>query len=212
MDAGSAHTPPPHATKPRRRLLLILLGGALLAVVAGGVIAAVLLGAPERSTPGTGLPPAVAPPTIAPGDTAAVFLGDSYTQGWGASDPGTRWSALVAHDAGWVEVNQGQGGTGFVTTSGLGGCGLAYCPTYPERVADIVDTAPDIVVIAGGQNDLTALAADPAAVRDAVDDTYDRMRRGLPDARLIAVGTPSSSNSTSGCRRPRTGWAPSMSA
>ncbi|MBX0299860.1 SGNH/GDSL hydrolase family protein [Cryobacterium sp. 1639] len=187
MDTGPARTTPPGAV-PRRRWPLWLLAGVVAVAAVGGLVAAVVLGGAERSTPGTLLPTAGPTPTIAPGDTAAVFLGDSYTQGWGASEPGTRWSALVADGAGWVEVNQGQGGTGFVTTSGLGGCGLDYCPTYPERVPDVVAVQPDIVLIAGGQNDLSALAADPDAVRAAVDETYTRIREGLPQARIIAVG------------------------
>jgi lysophospholipase L1-like esterase len=186
METGRTHRTQPGAG-PRSAGWWWLLGG-VLAVAVGGVVAAVLLGGAGRSGPGVALPSAEPSPSIGPGDTVAVFLGDSYTEGWGASDASTRWSALVAASAGWVEVNQGQGGTGFVTTSGLGGCGLEYCPTYLERVPDVISAQPDIVVIAGGQNDLTALATDPDAVRDALAETYDRIRAGLPQARIIAVG------------------------
>jgi lysophospholipase L1-like esterase len=199
MDTGRTPTNPPVAT-PRRRRWWLLAGG-VLAIVVGGVVA-VALGGAERPGTGAGLPApepassgdpsgsptAVPSPSIEPGDTAAVFLGDSYTEGWGASDPSSRWSALVAAEAGWVELNQGQGGTGFVTTSGRGGCGLDYCPTYLERVPDVINAQPDIVVIAGGQNDLMALAADPDAVRAALVETYTLIREGLPQARIIAVG------------------------
>jgi lysophospholipase L1-like esterase len=184
MQIGRAH--PSSPSRPRRWPWL--LAGLVLAVAAAGVTAAVLLGGAGRSVPDSLLPPAEPPPTIAPGDTAAVFLGDSYTQGWGASEPSRRWSALVAAESGWVEVNQGQGGTGIVSTSGLGGCGLVYCPTYLERVPDVLAVRPDIVVIAGGQNDLADLAADPDAVRAALEETYIAIRQGLPEARIIAVG------------------------
>ena len=187
MNPGRARPSPP-AGSPRRRWWPWLLAGVVLTVAVAAAAAALLLGGTGRSLPPSLLPPLEEPPTIAAGDTAAVFLGDSYTQGWGASEPDRRWSALVAHDAGWVEVNQGQGGTGFVATSGLGGCGLVYCPTYLERVPDVIAVHPDVVVIAGGQNDLTALAADPDAVRAAVDATYDQVRDGLPQARIVAVG------------------------
>lgn len=185
MDTGRARTAPPAGPNRRRRWPWLLAGG-LLAV--GIAVGALVLSGVGRSEPVSLLPPAEPPPSIAPGDTAAVFLGDSYTQGWGASEPDRRWSALVAADAGWVEVNQGQGGTGFVSTSGLGGCGLVYCPTYPERVPDVAAVHPDIVVIAGGQNDLADLTADPDAVRGAVEETYVAIRRALPEARIIAVG------------------------
>ena len=94
----------------------------------------------------------------------------------------------MAHDAGWTEVNQGQGGTGYVTTAGFTSCGQDHCPAYPDRVADIAAAAPEVVVIAGGQNDRWALATDPALVQAAVDRTFSLLREGLPNARLIAVG------------------------
>ncbi|WP_370688385.1 SGNH/GDSL hydrolase family protein [Cryobacterium sp. SO1] len=117
-----------------------------------------------------------------------MFLGDSYTQGFGASAPTTKWSTLVAHDAGWTEINQGQGGTGYVTTAGVTSCGQEHCPTYADRVADVIAAAPDIVVIAGGQNDRWALGTDPEFVHAAVTETFRLIRAGLPNARLIAVG------------------------
>lgn len=195
---------PPAQGRVRRLLLL----AALVVIVIGGIVAAVAaaIGSGAASTvslvptvpPATPAPSASATPTAssAPTDSptaptgpdVAVFLGDSYTQGWGASEPIVKWSTLVAHDAGWVEVNQGQGGTGYVTTAGVASCGQDYCPAYPDRVADIVAAAPEIVVIAGGQNDRWALATDPALVQAAVDRTFNLLRQGLPNARLIAVG------------------------
>jgi lysophospholipase L1-like esterase len=192
MDTGRTSTIPPGALPRRRRWRLI--AGGVLAVVAGGIVAAVAIGGAQRPVPSPLLPSAVSEPSpvpspsVGPDDTVAVFLGDSYTEGWGASDASTRWSALVAEEAGWVEVNQGQGGTGFVTTSGLGACGLDFCPTYLDRVPDVIAAQPDIVFIAGGQNDLRTLATDPEAVRSAVMETYDRIRAGLPQARIVAVG------------------------
>jgi len=202
------HTPTsPPAAGRRRRLLLL---AALLVIVIGGIAAVVaaVVGSGAASTaslvptlpPATSAPTASATPTAsaAPTDSptpasptdrdVAVFLGDSYTQGWGASEPIARWTTLVAYGAGWTEVNQGQGGTGYVTTAGVASCGQDDCPTYPDRVADIVAAAPDVVVIAGGQNDRWALATDPALVQAAVDRTFSLLREGLPNARLIAVG------------------------
>jgi lysophospholipase L1-like esterase len=166
-----------------------LILGVLVLVLAGVSIAGLtLLGGTDRIGPGSSIvPPNEPSPSVAPGDTAAVFLGDSYTEGWGATEPSNRWSALVADRAGWVEINQGQGGTGFVTTA-FGACGLDECPTYPDRVSDVVAAQPDIVVIAGGQNDLPVLSADPDEVRAAVVETYEGIRKGLPQARIIAVG------------------------
>ena len=181
-------------------LLVIVIGGiaAVVAAVAGSGAASTVSLVPTLppATPApaaSATPPASAAPTdtptTAPTDPdVAVFLGDSYTQGWGASAPIVKWSTLVAYDAGWTEINQGQGGTGYVTMAGVASCGQASCPAYPDRVAGIVAAAPDVVVIAGGQNDRWALAVDPELVQAAVDRTFSLLREGLPNARLIAVG------------------------
>jgi len=200
------------AAKPAgatRRHTMLLLGAGLLVVLGGMAAVGVALtgfGAASTASLVPTLPPSAAYPAPAaspadpaePGDAAepttpaqapvAVFLGDSYTQGYGAVPVERRWSSLVAADAGWTEVNQGLGGTGYVTTATPHACGLDACPTYVERVPGVIAAAPDIVVIAGGQNDRWALAGNPERVRAAVDATFDGIRQGLPDARMIAVG------------------------
>ncbi|MGY4859563.1 SGNH/GDSL hydrolase family protein [Cryobacterium sp. AP23] len=181
MDTERAQ-PLSRAWSTRRRVIMWLLAGVVLAVAVGGTVAAIALGSGERSASESPAPSADA------AGTTAVFLGDSYTKGWGASKQSLRWSTLVAGSAGWIEVNQGQGGTGFVTDAGEGGCGLEYCPPYLERVPKVLAAQPDIVVISGGQNDLTAFDADPDAVHAAITETYQRIREGLPEARIIAVG------------------------
>ncbi len=125
----------------------------------------------------------------APGATPrAVFIGDSYTHGTGATSPVYRWSTLVAQERGWAEINLANGGTGYLTTAGLNGCGRASCPAYPDVVAQAVADRPDIVVVAGGQNDFTAYAAQPDQVVAAIDRTYRALRDRLPDAEIVAVG------------------------
>jgi lysophospholipase L1-like esterase len=123
-------------------------------------------------------------------DTRPVvaFIGDSYTQGVGASSTPNRWSGLVSASKDWNEYNFGRGGTGFVTTSDANGCGLAFCPNYQEMVADAVSSTPAIVVIAGGQNDFALWANDEDEENAAIAATYLAVREALPNARIIAVG------------------------
>lgn len=204
-----------------RRRRVLLLAVTLLVVIGGfiaAVVAVIVAGAgstasllPTRPT-ASDAPTASAAPTGSPAPTptpagtdVAVFLGDSYTQGFGASAPTTKWSTLVANDAGWTEVNQGQGGTGYVTTAGVASCGQELCPTYPDRVADVIAASPDIVVIAGGQNDRWALGADPEFVHAAVNETFRLIREGLPNARLIAVG-PSTAEPATAMLTELDGW------
>lgn len=117
-----------------------------------------------------------------------AFIGDSYTQGAGASSTSTNWVSLVAGSGDIRAVNLGRGGTGYVSTAGVNGCGLEFCPSYPAMVAKVVAANPSTVVISGGQNDFGSFARDPAAVTDAINTTFDGVRAGLPDARILAVG------------------------
>lgn len=149
-----------------------------------GSAAPVPEGSAAAETQGLAAPVPAAPPA----PVRAAFIGDSYTQGGGADPDTARWSTVAAADMGWIEENYGRGGTGFVTTNSFLGCGLEYCPTYPEMVPEVVAAAPDVVVVAGGQNDFDAFSADPEGVRNAIMATYSGLRAGLPNAVIVAVG------------------------
>lgn len=141
-------------------------------------------------TPATTYTPPPAPDTT-------LFIGDSYTVGWGADGDGTRWTSIVADEMGWLEANYGQGGTGYVTTSGRDGCGREVCPTYPDRLAESKgQVGPEVIVIAGGQNDFTAYADDPDTVEDAIRETFTQATNLYPHAKIVAVG-PSTPNRVS---------------
>src|SRR5690606_5182268 len=66
-------------------------------------------------TAGLGLSGCASPAVSAPAPTKAtqpiaVFIGDSYTSGYGASIPTLAWASLVASGEGWKAVNRGRGG------------------------------------------------------------------------------------------------------
>ncbi len=122
------------------------------------------------------------------GEKVAVFLGDSYTQGVGAGSPEARWASVVAATEGWREVNLGRGGTGYLATAGAEGCGQPYCPNYLQTLPDVLSAAPDVVVVAGGQNDLAAFGSEPAVVVAQIDATFRALRTALPWVTIIAVG------------------------
>ncbi|EMY32222.1 G-D-S-L family lipolytic protein, partial [Arthrobacter crystallopoietes BAB-32] len=110
----------------------------------------------------------------------AVFLGDSYTEGIGASAPEQRWSTLVAGELGWEEVNLGVSGTGYHTSAGEA--------EYQNRVGEVLEAEPRIVVVSGGQNDFSTYAVDPGGTVQAINGLYEALREELPRARLVAVG------------------------
>jgi lysophospholipase L1-like esterase len=111
----------------------------------------------------------------------AVFFGDSYTEGVGASTPSKRWTTIVAAEERWVEVNLGQGGTGYVN----GGPTEGQADQYATRISKIKAAEPDIVVISGSQNDLLFPAPDVAT---AIKTTIKQIHASVPDAQMIVVG------------------------
>jgi lysophospholipase L1-like esterase len=113
----------------------------------------------------------------------ALFVGDSYTVGQGASSPELRWSTLVADAMGWQELNVADGGTGFVTRR----------PeldrlNYPEQLKSVPRGSVDVVVIAGGQNDFKSLRKTAGPVFVGVENTYALAERRFPDAEIVSVG------------------------
>jgi lysophospholipase L1-like esterase len=160
-----------------RRLLIV----AVLAVLAA-VFSACAASPPAR--PAQPAPPPARPAQPAP--PVAVFLGDSYTQGDGATAPGARWVNLVATAKGWDFVNLGRGGTGYLVTSS--GCGLSVCPNYAGMIPEVAKESPDVIVVAGGQNEFHAFNTTRQDVIDAIRKTYAELHARFPEAQIIAVG------------------------
>lgn len=127
-------------------------------------------------------------PDVAAAPLDALFIGDSYTAGVGASSDATRWTTLVATGMGWREDNRGLGGTGYVSTAGAKGCGQEYCGNYVQVAEEISGDEPDVIVVGGGQNDFDDWAEDPVQVTRAIGATYETLRSDHPTATIIAVG------------------------
>lgn len=118
----------------------------------------------------------------APGSYPTVaFIGDSYTWGSGASTVDKRWTSLVAARMGWLEFNVGEGGTGYLKT-------FENRPNYYGQLDEITALRPDIVVVAGGQNDQDTLTAKSPELFAAVSHFYVQLRSRLPRARIIGLG------------------------
>jgi lysophospholipase L1-like esterase len=112
-----------------------------------------------------------------------AFIGDSYTLGAGVSTIDKRWTTLVSHRLGWTEHNFGFGGTGYVTTPPN-----KPNPNYLGVLDRVAASHPDIVVISGGQNDMSRFDHGDPAVTQAITDTFRGLRQRLPNARIIAIG------------------------
>lgn len=128
-------------------------------------------------------------PTTTP-DTRSdvvVFIGDSYTQGTGASMPDRSTAALLADDMGWTVQNLAQSATGYTKSVGLPAaphtCGKNYCPSYTELLA-FLPLHIDTLVVFGGRNQTADVGAD---LINAIAGFYARLREAHPETRIIAT-------------------------
>lgn len=109
-------------------------------------------------------------------DPIVAFLGDSFTTGGGASAQQNRWTTQVSQANGWFEVNFGFGGTNYATSGSVDGA-----MPYTEQVQDIVKLNPQIVFVSSAGNGLNE---DQSG---GIRNTFQELREGLPDARIIAT-------------------------
>lgn len=152
-------------------------------LVAGGVIAllglALLLypSGSDRPLLDAGPTPSVSPsasPSPSPRVVTAVLFGDSFTAGKN-DPPGTRTALEVAaRTLGWQYLVRAQRATGWTTT-----------PSYDERLAREVTSAPTVLVLQGGASDT---GTSSSALRRAVTSTVTGLQRRFPTTRLVLVG------------------------
>lgn len=144
-----------------------------------GAVASLIAGLVACSTPS---PEAPSPTPVLDADAPVVaFYGDSYTRGTGASSSEKRWSTVVSAERGWREINRSENGLGFVNRRASMGPGLDDIPAL------IIDDDPDIVFVTMGLNDNFSYDRAADEIHTAIDSDLDRLRDGLPDARIIVV-------------------------
>jgi lysophospholipase L1-like esterase len=106
-----------------------------------------------------------------------IVVGDSFTEGIGVTVPGDGYTAYMSAYLGVPDVwSSGSGGTGY-TNSGTGQYNFA------GRITDWTSHSPDIVLFAGGINDVDG-GGYQAAVLDIISDTAT----ALPDAIILVLG------------------------
>ena len=117
------------------------------------------------------------------------FLGDSITEGVGATDPEAMYVNIVKHDAELAEArNYGISGTRIARQSNDEGS--AYCDRYKK-----MDDDADVVVVFGGTNDYGHGEAPIGLSTDRTGDTYygacHELIRGLiekyPSATIVVM-------------------------
>lgn len=109
------------------------------------------------------------------------FYGDSYTRGTGASSIDARWSTIISVERGWNEFNRSADGLGFVNRRASMRDGLDDIPAL------VIADDPDIVFVTMGLNDNFSYDDRADAIHRTIDSDLDRLRAGLPEARIVVV-------------------------
>ena len=124
-------------------------------------------------------------PTL-PKQPRCIVVGDSITVGQNNDSKLNTFRDLIGQALGWDVWDAGQGGTGFLNPGTLTGQ-----TTFRQRLAtDVIPWKPDIVIFAGGINDITPNnAAYTSAARQAeLTALFAAMKAALPRCRVYVLG------------------------
>jgi lysophospholipase L1-like esterase len=151
------------------------------AVIASGLVGALLTITAVVLVPGTHSvvqSAAAQRPAAVPAVTPSVtFIGDSWTEGIGATAL-RGYADLTGQQLGWRYQVLGVGGSGY-DVAGRGS-------TFGERIDRAVSTHPDIIVVQGSLNERTST---PARLRPAALATLTRLRAAAdPSTKILVVG------------------------
>lgn len=121
-------------------------------------------------------------PATKPKGARFIVLGDSYAEGTGATDLVDAFPNRLGEYMGWVDTwRSGSGGTGYLAP------GPPDRKKFRDRVqTDVIDQAPNVVLIAGGLNDHGDYSA--SAIGTEAGLLYDQILTGLPTVELVIVG------------------------
>jgi lysophospholipase L1-like esterase len=113
------------------------------------------------------------------GERAVVFVGDSWTDGVGASRS-RGFPVLTAELLGWECTELGVSGSGYVVPGAAG--------PFGARIAEAVAGAPDVIVVQGSLNEQ---GIDVRELGRGALDTLTRLHREAdPTTDIVVVGAP----------------------
>lgn len=167
------------AVSIRSRSWLITSMLVLLALAAAGSVTAAFRAAPLNAETYTA-PPGPPAPTRAP--VSVYFIGDSVTGGAaGSGRENQRYGNVMAARLNWRVTTDAVGATGFVAK---GPETSRVDARFGTRVQKILNANPDVVIVAGGRNDMYSNLAE---VEANATDFYSQLRAGLPEAKIVTL-------------------------
>jgi lysophospholipase L1-like esterase len=114
-------------------------------------------------------------PTPPPPEAVVLVIGDSFVGG-SLMNTGPEWPARMGAERGWVTVNEGSGGTGYINDG--------QTDDIPTRV-ESMEYGPDLIVVAGGIND--AGKYPTSAIVAAAGLTLDRLGERFTDVPVVMI-------------------------
>ncbi len=117
-----------------------------------------------------------------PADPLLWIVGDSFTEGVGASQTSNGYAHVAADRLGWRTRIDGVGGSGYTTGGGEGADAV-----YEVRIRRMLagDWQPHLVLLQGGLNDFRAT---PEQLQQAFTADVTLLRERLPGVEVVAFG------------------------
>ena len=137
---------------------------------------------PDRVTSSSASPSSSPAPVVEDEPSSVAFLGDSWTDGVGATDM-RGYAVLVGEQLGWAYTELGVSGSGYSLpgVANLGG-------PFGDRVDEAVAGDADVIVVQGSLNERNST---PEALAPAALATLGRLRIVAdPDTRIVVLGAP----------------------
>lgn len=145
-----------------------------LALLVAVLVSAVFTRVPAGGSAGTTVDPMPSFTTEAlPAPERLAVIGDSWAGAGVATVQAGTWPAEVARATGMSLEVFAEGGTGYTTRD-----------PYLDRVAAVVASGPDVVVVQGSTNDKRSRETTNLAATAV----FSQLRAQLPQARVYAVG------------------------
>lgn len=167
------------------RLITITVLTAAVAVVAVLVVVA-LRGTGDTTPAGTPLYTEPPTPDVTRPKVNAYFIGDSVTLSSATGGPATGFAGIICQRFQWSCEYDGIGSTGYVARGeeAKDNPDTDVDKSFSARLQQIVDSDPDVVVVAGGRNEQ---ATSLATVEPAAEAFLGSLRDALPEARIVVI-------------------------
>ncbi|MCP2047869.1 UNVERIFIED_ORG: lysophospholipase L1-like esterase [Paenarthrobacter nicotinovorans] len=113
------------------------------------------------------------------------MIGDSIVSGASIGKPERLLGAQMAQRMNWDFIRDGFGGSGYVAKGNQPDQGPSVDQAFQTRLPNLIKADPDVVIIAGGRNDMYFPIDDVEAA--AVKFLSD-IRAALPDSKIVTIG------------------------